>query len=352
LVYANEAAARLVGYPSARALLEAPLQEVLQKFDITDEFGQPFPLSDLPGRRALQGERSPETLVRFRQVETGEERWSVVNATPVFDEQGRVRLAVNLLRDITEHKRAEEEIRKLNEQLEQRVRRRTVQLETFNREFEAFSYSVSHDLRAPLRSIDGFSQILFLEDHAEELDEDGKDYLERVRAASQRMAQLIDDLLNLSRLVRSEMRHEKVDLSTLVEGLAEELKQSEPRRPVEFIIEGGLVVEGDRRLLRVALENLLRNAWKFTGKQPRAKIEFGVSEHEDTPAYFVRDNGVGFNMAYADKLFGAFQRLHSVNEFEGTGIGLATVQRIIHRHGGLVWAEGQVNHGATFYFTL
>jgi signal transduction histidine kinase len=202
-----------------------------------------------------------------------------------------------------------------------------------------------------LRSIDGFSQIL-LEDYAEDLDEAGRDYLARVRAASQRMGRLIDDLLDLSRMTRSEMRRERVDLSALVEGFAEELKRAQPERRVEFVVEGGLVVEGDGTLLRVAMENLLRNAWKFTGKQPRARIEFGVTEREDTRAYFVRDDGAGFDEAYAGKLFGAFQRLHGASEFEGTGIGLATVQRIVHRHGGRVWAQGRVGHGATFYFTL
>jgi signal transduction histidine kinase len=225
------------------------------------------------------------------------------------------------------------------------------QLTQANRELEAFSYSVSHDLRAPLRSINGFSLAL-LEDYAEKLDEQGKDYLKRVRAASQRMAQLIDDLLNLSHVTRSEMRHETVDLSALSRAIAAELQRTQPERQVTFVIAPGLVASGDVRLLRVVLENLLGNAWKFTGKHPTAKIEFGVTQHDGRPTYFVRDDGAGFDMAFGDKIFGAFQRLHSMTEFEGTGIGLATVQRIIHRHGGQVWAEGAVEQGATFHFTL
>jgi signal transduction histidine kinase len=229
------------------------------------------------------------------------------------------------------------------------------ELEATNRELEAFSYSVSHDLRAPLRSIDGFSQIL-LEDYADELDEDGKDYLSRVRAATQRMGRLIDDLLGLSRVTRGTMNRERVNLSALAEEVAEDLREARPERTVEFSAQEGLEVWGDSRLLRVALENLIGNAWKFTEKEPEARVEFGVDEELSrkgrVPVYYVRDNGAGFEMAYADKLFGAFQRLHGSDEFEGTGIGLATVQRIVHRHGGRVWAEGEVGRGATFYFTL
>ena len=218
-----------------------------------------------------------------------------------------------------------------------------------NKELEAFAYSVSHDLRTPLRAIDGFSRILS-EKYADILDAKGSDYLRRTRAAAQRMAELIDDLLELSRLTRAEMRQTNVDLSDIVHELKMHLQESQPYRAVDFVIQDGLVVRGDERLLRSALENLLGNAWKFTGKQDHALIEFGMETQQGEPVFLVRDNGAGFNMKYADKLFGAFQRLHSMTEFPGTGIGLAITQRVIHRHGGSIWAEGAVGHGATFYF--
>jgi len=229
------------------------------------------------------------------------------------------------------------------------------ELEGTNRELEAFSYSVSHDLRAPLRTIDGFSQIL-QEDYEGELDDEGMDYLGRVRAASRHMATLIDDLLDLSRVGRRPLRREPVDLSRLAAGIVEELKESQPGREVEFVTEEKIMAWGDVSLLKVALENLLGNAWKFTANEKEARIEFGADRDPGpgflAPVYYVRDNGAGFDQAYADKLFGAFQRLHGQDEFEGTGIGLATVARIVHRHGGRVWAEGSVGEGATFYFTL
>jgi signal transduction histidine kinase len=255
------------------------------------------------------------------------------------------------LRYAIERKRAEVELQKYRDHLEELVVQRTTELTAVNKELESFSYSVSHDLRAPLRSIDGFSQAL-LEDYSDKLDEKGKDYLHRARAAAQRMSQLIDDLLSLSRVTRSEMRHETVDLSTLARKVTTELQKTQPGRHVEFVITEGLTVNGDTALLRVALENMLGNAWKFTGKQPKARIEFGVTHHEGKPTYYVRDNGVGFDMTYVGKIFAPFQRLHSNDEFPGTGIGLATVQRIILRHGGKVWAEGTVGKEATFYFTL
>lgn len=265
-------------------------------------------------------------------------------------EGGRI-IFTAILRDVTERHRAEEEIRRLNEELENKVVERTIQLETANKELEAFSYSVSHDLRAPLRAIDGFSQAL-LEDYAAGLDDQGRNYLQRVRAATQRMGELIDDLLQLSRVTRAEMRHATVDMSTLAASVIEELRRADPQRQVETVILPGLEARGDPHLLRIVLVNLLSNAWKFTSRQPDARIEFGLDDDNGERAFFVRDNGAGFDMQYADKLFGAFQRLHSPNEFPGTGIGLATVQRIIRRHGGQVRAEGAIGQGAAFYFTL
>ena len=241
---------------------------------------------------------------------------------------------------LTERKKAQEELTE-----------HTIALEAANKELEAFSYSVSHDLRSPLRSIDGFSLAL-LEDYAEQLDETGQDYLNRVRAASQRMAQLIDDLLQLSKLTRKDMQREQVDLSALALSITEDLQRNQPERQTKFIIGQDLKTIGDRQLLHVMLENLIGNSWKFTGKKADPTIEFNSTNNNGKSVYYVKDNGAGFDMEYADKLFGAFQRLHSTHEFEGTGIGLANVQRIINRHGGRVWAEGSIDQGATFYFTL
>ena len=239
----------------------------------------------------------------------------------------------------------------LNAELEQRVADRTAQLEAANRELEAFTYSVSHDLRSPLRSIDGFSLALS-EDYREQLDEQGHHYLERVRHATQQMGQLIDDLLNLSRMSRSDMNRRRVDLSAMVERLCTELREAQPDRAVEWQVAGGVDAYCDERLIEVVLRNLLDNALKFTALKDPARIEFTVETQDGEMVYLIRDNGAGFDMAYAGKLFGVFQRLHGRDEFEGTGVGLATVKRIIHRHGGRIWAQAAVEQGATFYFTL
>ncbi len=224
-------------------------------------------------------------------------------------------------------------------------------LEHKNRELESFSYAVSHDLRAPLRRIDSFSRAM-LESQGQRLDEQGRRYLDRVREASRHMSQLIDDVLYLSRVTRAELRDQDVDLSALVTLILARLQESEPARVVETKIRPGVIVTGDGQLLRIAMENLLENAWKFTSKNRETRIEFGVTQASGEPTYFLRDNGAGFDMTYADRLFGPFQRLHPQDEFAGSGIGLATVQRIIHRHGGQVSAEGLVGQGATFQFTL
>jgi light-regulated signal transduction histidine kinase (bacteriophytochrome) len=253
--------------------------------------------------------------------------------------------------NVSERIRAEEKFRRLNEELEQRVKKRTAQLEATNKELETFSYSVSHDLRAPLRSIDGFSMAL-LEEYNDQLDVEGKDYLKRVRSASQRMGQVIDDLLSLSRISRRELHKEEVNLSEIAERIISKLQESEPDRKVDIVIGHKATAICDSNLIEVVLENLLSNAWKFTSRQEKPWIVFDTVLQDNDLVYCVRDNGAGFDMAYAGKLFGAFQRLHKDTDFEGYGIGLATVMRIINRHEGRIWAEGYVNSGATFYFVL
>ena len=268
-----------------------------------------------------------------------------ISLSPLETEEGLIVSAA--IRDVTQRKRMEEDVQKLNEDLKQRA----AQLEAANKELEAFSYSVSHDLRAPLRSIDGFSHVV-LEDYGEQLPADARGYLERVRAAAQRMAVLIDDLLNLSRVTRTALQPKFINLSKMAEEIVQGLHETQPERQVTFSLTPDLMVEADPHLMHIVMENLLSNAWKFTSKQERPVVEFGQRAHVKERTFYVRDNGVGFDMAYADKLFGVFQRLHSVSDFPGTGVGLATVQRIISIHGGRIWAESVEGKGTTFYFTL
>lgn len=256
-----------------------------------------------------------------------------------------------LRRQVEDRRQAELEVHRLNTELENRVADRTADLERTNKELEAFSYSVSHDLRAPLRAIDGFSQAI-MEDYAEHLDSTGKDYFNRVRAAAQRMGQLIDDVLKLSRINRAEFHVDRVDLSAMAEAILESFKRNEPDRQATFRVTSGMIDYADPRLIRIALENLLGNAWKYTSRTERTEIEFGMRNNKGETSYFVQDNGAGFDMEHAGRLFGAFQRLHDERDYAGTGIGLATVQRVIHRHGGSIWAEAEPGKGATFYFTL
>ena len=318
----------------------------------------PEPAGQIPGDHGSVGSVQRALLNILEDLTEEQENFegaqrAVLNILEDFDaEKKKVELMNHDLQaEIEGRLQAQEEIKKLNRSLEQRVMERTAELATSNKELEAFSYSVSHDLRAPLRAIDGFCRIL-LEDFAGTLPMDGQVLLQRVRAASQRMDKLIEGLLWLSRMSRSEISRRRVDITLIAHAVVLELQKANPASRVDVVIAPGLVADGDPSFVRIVLENLLGNAWKFTSKHPHARVEVGAVEHQGETAFFVRDDGAGFDMAYADKLFGAFQRLHTPAEFEGTGIGLANVQRIIHRHGGRVWAEGEVEKGATFFFTL
>ncbi len=297
--------------------------------------------------------QSGDASVRIEWIAaTKDNREFAVEMSVATHKTARGTVFVAFVRDISARKRAEQEIHALNAHLERRVAERTAELEAVNRELEAFSYSASHDLRGPLRTIDGFSQIL-IDDYGDQLEEQAKDNLLRIRAASRRMAVLMDDLINLARVGQSEMRLDRVDLSALAHSVATDLQHSEPNRNVEFSIQPHVIARADSRLLGLVLQNLIENAWKFTARnEGGACIEFGSEERNGRPVYFVRDNGAGFDMAHSGRLFGTFQRLHGTHEFSGSGIGLATVRRIVERHRGEIWAEGEVGKGATFTFAL
>jgi PAS domain S-box-containing protein len=297
------------------------------------------PLAEAAVQQVLQGER--DFNLEFRVIHPDQSiHFIKAYAIVQRDKEGKPQRLVGINYDITARKQAEI-----------KIQRTTAQLEASNRELEAFAYSVSHDLRSPLRAIDGFSRAL-LEDYGEHFDEDGKDYFNRIRHNVARMGMLIDDLLRLSRVSRSAMQYSAVDLSALAQEQINDLRASEPERQVTTVVAPSVIVYADATLMRVVLSNLLQNAWKFTSHHATAQIEFGVLQHQEQTIYFVKDDGAGFDMAFAKMLFGVFQRLHNTDEFPGTGIGLATVQRAIHRHGGKVWAEGVVEQGATVYFTL
>jgi len=338
--FCNNAALKMLGYQDQEQLLGRNMHRQIHHSYPDGSF---FPVEQCRIFQAFatgQGTYSDdEVLWKADGSSFAAEYWSY----PQFRE-GRIAGAVVAFNDITERKLVQEKLKELNNDLGLR----NLELESLNKELESFSYSVSHDLRSPLVGIDGFSQLL-LRDYGEKLGEQGKNYLERVRNACVRMSDLIDSLLKLSRVSRSDMAHEKVDLSAIAQYVAKDLKTKEPGRKVEFVIAPGAVVEGDKKLLEVVLFNLLSNAWKFTSKHPSARIEFGVLEKGEHPVYFVRDDGSGFDMTYKDQLFSPFRRLHTTREFPGTGIGLSIIQRIMNRHGGRVWAEGEVEKGATFY---
>ena len=281
----------------------------------------------------------------------GKQIWLETSKIPLTDQEGHIMGVLGTYHDITDRKKAEKELVTYREHLEELVAMRTAELEAVNKELESFSYSVSHDLRSPLRAIDGFSQTL-LDEYADKLDSDGRQYLDRVRNAAQRMGNLIDAMLKLSRVTRSEIKRESVDLTALATQVVSDLQKHEPERHIEVNIMPGLKVKGDRSLLQIVLENLLSNAWKYTSGIEKARVEFGTEKLNGETIFFIQDNGIGFDMQYANKLFTPFQRLHSFDEFPGTGIGLATVARIIARHNGRIWAEASPNQGARFRFVL
>lgn len=299
---------------------------------------------------AVAGSAVVQEEITFRRS-SGEDFFAEVTFAPIRDDLGEVMAVALTARDVSARKRDEEELRRIRLELEERVVKRTAALRSVNRELEAFTYSASHDLRAPLRGIDGFSQAL-LEDYGAALDETAGRYIERIRAGAQRMGDIIDSLLLLSRISQSELTVTRVDLGQLARETVGELREREPDRRVDLRVTPGLVVQADHRLMRVAMENLLNNSWKFSRERDDAVIEVGRVEDRPRDTFFVRDNGAGFDMTYGEKLFVPFQRLHHPRRFEGTGIGLGTVQRVITRHGGRVWAQGEPGTGATFYFEL
>ncbi len=341
IVFVNDAALKLTGARNPSELLGRSVLELVHPDS------RPLAIERIRGM-TQEGRAAARVEEKFLRLDGTTIDVEVMASPVVF--HGRQSIQV-IIHDATERKRTQEEIKKLNEVLELRVRDRTAELIAANRELEAFSYSVSHDLRAPLRVIEGFAR-MFLEEYAQTLDEQGRSYLEKIHSTSARMDRLIHDLLAFSRMSRASMTMGTVDLSLIARAIVEELEDERPRREAVFVIADNLKVNGDATLLRIVVDNLIGNAWKYTSRRPSARIEFGVEEQDGEKVYFVRDDGVGFDMRFVGKLFRPFQRLHAVGDFEGTGIGLATVQRIVERHGGRIWAESEIDKTTVFRFTL
>ena len=343
IIFANKIAEKLYNRP-------IPIGKEYQThstFCITTSEGEKIKPENLPlTRSALFGEtiKGEELSIRWPDDQI---RHIIVNTAPIKNKDNEIVGAVGLFQDITNRKMIEEKIKNLNSFLMSQ----TAELSSVNEELEAFSYSVSHDLRSPLRSIDGFSQAI-LEDYENKLDDEGKDYLHRIRNATQRMGELIDGLLKLSRITRHNLDYSNVNISQVAESIIRSLKKKESERKVIIKIQNNLIVEGDKHLLQIALENLINNAWKFTRAEKTAMIEIGKTKKKGETVFYIKDNGTGFNMDYVDKLFVPFQRLHSADAYEGTGIGLGIVKRVFNRHGGKIWAESTEGKGTTFYFTF
>lgn len=342
----NAVAEALTGWTQEEASARS-LDEIVALVD--ERTGAPL---ENPVRKALE-QRAPVSASERSALISRSGRLVAVEevAAPILDSYGQLLGGVLVLRDVTERRQQLQQIHKLNAELEQRVLQRTAALEAANRELEAFSYSVAHDLRAPLRGIDSFSQLL-IDRYSDRLESGGLEYLRRVRRATGRMAQLIDALLSLAQVGRSELQPVELHLSQLVRSVTAEITAAHAERQVTVRVQPDMKAFGDPRLLRIVLANLLDNAWKFSARREDAVVEVGIGHDAHVPTYFVRDNGAGFDAAHSQKLFGAFQRLHAEHEFPGTGIGLAIVERVVARHGGTVWAESEPGHGATFFFTL